>query len=184
MQRSEASQNSLYRSESYGCPRGRGQGSAVSITTATPVAPTLTGLDRPCEVAALRRRVARLGDARADDDVGKLESFMFGAIAIESSSANSSGRSFTCLRRIASGIGGPLAARAKTNTVSVGATFAASAGARLTLPATCAGSGGLGLGRLCRRGRAPAELARLGDARLDRLRRSAARGRDRLSRSQ
>src|SRR5262249_18844655 len=40
--------------------------------------------------------------------------------------------------KMASGIFGPSAARAKMNTVSVGATFAASDGARLTVPAILA----------------------------------------------
>jgi len=66
----------------------------------------------------------------------KYDSFRLGAIAIESSSVNSSGRSRTCLRSTARGMGGPPSARAKMNTVCVGAARAASPCARLTLPAT------------------------------------------------
>ena len=50
-----------------------------------------------------------------------------GAIAIESSSTKSRGNSRTVVRSTASGIRGPLTARAKMNTVSVGAAFAESA---------------------------------------------------------
>src|SRR5205823_14243631 len=60
----------------------------------------------------------------------------FGVIAIESSSVNVIGRSCTCLRTMASGIFGPLEARAKMYTVSVGDTLPASAGASLTVPAS------------------------------------------------
>ena len=44
---------------------------------------------------------------------GNFDSAKSGVIAIESSSVNATGRSFTCFLRIASGIFGPSAARAK-----------------------------------------------------------------------
>src|SRR5260221_510923 len=67
---------------------------------------------------------------------GKAESFICGAIAIESSRVNRTGRSLVRLRRIASGMRGPCAARAKIKTVSPGATFPASCGASVTTPLT------------------------------------------------
>ena len=51
-------------------------------------------------------------------------------------SANAYGRSFTVMRRIASGIFGPLAARANTNTVSSGRTRAAIFASSATTPCT------------------------------------------------
>src|SRR5882757_2321977 len=67
---------------------------------------------------------------------GKAESFICGAIAMESSRLNWTGRSLPRLRRIASGMRGPSAARAKIKTVSPGATFPASSGATVTTPLT------------------------------------------------
>ncbi len=177
------------------------QGSVRSMTTARPVAPTLTAGDNPSRSPRLRRGVAGFRDARTDDDRGKFDRAKFGAIAIESSSVNVAGRSLTCLRRIASGIFGPSAARAKMNTVSVGETFAASAGARLTVPATDAPGSAADARRRVRRGlcgartrgrggnavrgaagalgRESAQFARLGDA----ARRSTPRSASRAARS-
>ena len=59
-----------------------------------------------------------------------------GVIAMLSSSVNASGRSLTCLRRMASGMRGPSAARAKTNKVSSGRALAASAASSVTVPLT------------------------------------------------
>ena len=59
-----------------------------------------------------------------------------GVMAMLSSSVKVSGRSLTCLRRIASGMRGPSAARAKTNKVSSGRALAASFASRLTVPLT------------------------------------------------
>ena len=67
---------------------------------------------------------------------GCAESDIPGAIAIESSSAKSSGRSRAPRRSTASGIAGPSAARAKMNTVSSGATLSFSFGERRTVPRT------------------------------------------------
>src|SRR5262249_45733071 len=113
-------------------------GSVRSITTATLRAPILTSCDDPsrsplCDVALpdFETRATTTTD-------GNFESAKLGAIAIVSSSVNESGRPFTCLRRIASGIFGPSVARAKTKTVSVGAAFAATCGARFTVPAIVA----------------------------------------------
>src|SRR5712691_2603443 len=66
----------------------------------------------------------------------KFDTFISGAMAIESSSLNVAGNSRAALRIIASGMRGPSAARAKMNTVSVGATLSASAGASFTTPLT------------------------------------------------
>src|SRR5207302_8027871 len=65
---------------------------------------------------------------------GKPDSFNPGAIAIESSSEKATGRSRTCLRSTASGIGGPSAARAKMNTASSGEVFCFSLDERLIVP--------------------------------------------------
>ena len=62
-----------------------------------------------------------------------------------SSSLKASGRSFTCARWTASGMRLPVAARAKTNTESPGATCAASAGSSVTVPLTLAGGAGAAL---------------------------------------
>ncbi|MNC92033.1 hypothetical protein D3C83_83880 [compost metagenome] len=73
---------------------------------------------------------------------GNLDNVISGVIAMVSSSANVTGRSRTCRRRMASGIRGPSAARAKMNTVSCGATLPASSLASTTVPLTTA----LGMG--------------------------------------
>src|SRR5258706_11900817 len=59
-----------------------------------------------------------------------------GIIDCESSRLKSIGRSRTCLRIIASGMRGPLGARAKMNTVSSGDAWLLSAGASVTRPET------------------------------------------------
>src|SRR3972149_3991857 len=55
-----------------------------------------------------------------------------------SSSVNSIGKSFTCLRNTASGIFGPCAARARMNTVSFGDALPANAELNATLPVIAA----------------------------------------------
>ncbi len=67
------------------------------------------------------------------------ESLAAGDIDRLSSSVNCSGRSLTCLRRMASGMREPSAGRANTNTVSLGAALPASADESFTLPLTRAG---------------------------------------------
>src|SRR4051812_1366249 len=67
---------------------------------------------------------------------GKAESFAAGDMAMLSSSANLNGRSRTLRLKTASGIAGPSAARANTNTVSSGDALPASAAERLTVPCT------------------------------------------------
>ena len=74
--------------------------------------------------------------------LANFESFICGDIAMLSSSVNSNGSSATVRFRIASGMRGPSAARAKMKTVSVGSARAASAGARLTRPRMRAASAG------------------------------------------
>ena len=64
---------------------------------------------------------------------GKRDSTMAGDMAMESSSVTLTGRSLTFLRAIASGMRGPLTARAKINTVSSGAALSASAASSVTL---------------------------------------------------
>ena len=100
---------------------------------------------------------------------GNPDSCMPGAIAMESSSVNSAGRSFTCLRRIASGMRGPAAARAKMNTVSSGEALARSDAASSTLPDTFA------IGRRRLVGSAERRL-RFGDAALHGTRELRTRG--------
>ena len=64
----------------------------------------------------------------------KLDIFISGDIAIESSSENLKGRSLTCFLTIASGIFGPCAARATMNTVSSGAAVRARVGLSVMVP--------------------------------------------------
>ena len=59
-------------------------------------------------------------------------------MAVLSSNVNVSGRSLTRLRKIASGMRGPWAARANTNTVSPGAALLANGPASCTMPLTLA----------------------------------------------
>ena len=86
--------------------------------------------------------------ADGKDTCAKPDSLRFGAIAMLSSSVKAAGQSPTGRRTMASGMRGPSAARAKTNSVSPAATRAASAGLRLTsppiAPATLAGAGDAG----------------------------------------
>ena len=65
---------------------------------------------------------------------GAFESVISLDMALLSSSVNFSGSSLAWRLRMASGMRGPSAARAKMNSVSPGATFAASAGAKVTTP--------------------------------------------------
>src|SRR5512143_675426 len=108
------------------------------MTTLMPLAPALVGADSPSRSPLCGTALPDFEMRAPTTMLGKLESFISGVIAIESSSENETGRSLTCLRRIASGIRGPCAARAKMNTTSSGATCAASAGLSLTVPATAA----------------------------------------------
>ena len=63
-----------------------------------------------------------------------LESFLEGIGLVESSSWNVKGKSFLDARTIATGIGGPLISRAKTNNVSVADALPAKLGATVTVP--------------------------------------------------
>src|SRR6185503_14946779 len=63
-----------------------------------------------------------------------LESFLEGIVLVESSSWNVKGKSFLDARTIATGIGGPLISRAKTNNVSVADALPAKLGAIVTVP--------------------------------------------------
>src|SRR3989442_8949223 len=64
---------------------------------------------------------------------GKPDSFNPGAIAIESSSEKATGRSRTCLRSTASGIGGPPAGRAEKKTPASGGGFFLRLGEKLVV---------------------------------------------------
>ena len=65
-----------------------------------------------------------------------LDNFDSGDIAVLSSRVNCSGRSRTFLRTMPSGARGPSTARAKTNTVSSGATREPRVGSSVTVPLT------------------------------------------------
>ena len=62
------------------------------------------------------------------------ESFLDGIMLVESSSRNVNGKSFFVARTIATGIGGPLVSRAKTNNVSVADPLPARLAPIMTLP--------------------------------------------------
>src|SRR6266853_1001949 len=76
--------------------------SSVSITTLTLLAPTFTAALRPWKSPGCGFALADFETRAPMITRGKAESFICGAIAIESSSVNSAGRSLPRLRRIAS----------------------------------------------------------------------------------
>jgi len=106
------------------------------IATVTPSAPGLT-----LALAPSRSPAAGLAapdfDTRAPTMTSvNADNLISGIIAIESSSEKLYGRSFTCTFTIASGMRGPCAARAYTNTVSSGAARARNAASSVTVPLT------------------------------------------------
>src|SRR5919198_109844 len=112
------------------------QRTTLSIVTATPFASFATGGLAPCRSPGAGFGLPHFETRALPTTRGCADTVMPLAMAIESFSANCSGRSAARARITASGIAGPSAARAKTYTVSSGFTSLASAGASRTVPRT------------------------------------------------
>ena len=135
--------------------------STRSIVTRSPLVPGATAALTP-DRSPLAGAALPLAETRASTTTSRaFEIVAPGAIAIESSSANSNGSSRAVRRRIASGIREPCAARAYTNSVASGGILDASAGAISTRPVIrlAAGAAAEGWGD----GRAAAEVNGAGD---------------------
>ena len=96
--------------------------------------PALTGPNWPSRSPGCGMALPEADTRAATTTFANFESFKSSDMAVLSSSLNVIGSSLTLRFKIASGMRGPCAARAKMNTVSSGLTLLASDGDRLTVP--------------------------------------------------
>ena len=110
------------------------QGCTVSMTMPNPLLPDLTDPLCPTKSPLCGMALPDFETLAPTTTSGNLESFISSDMAVLSSRMKLMGNSLALCRKIASGMRGPSKALANINTVSLGWTLPARAGARLTFP--------------------------------------------------